>query len=84
MFSLLWLLDIGAGLLIILLTVVALRLTGELIVRALGAAGMRRARQSRETFIIEEWRHNRGGSNPIVVLGAQHLSRQARPKQPRR
>ena len=71
MLSLLVLVVLGVGLLIMLLAAVASRLVSELVVRAVGAADSPHVAQNHETFMIEEWRHNGGGSNPIVVLGTQ-------------
>ena len=71
MFSLLVLVVFGVGLLIMLFAAVAARLVGELVVRATGTADRPRVAQTHETFMIEEWRHNGGGSNPVIVLGTQ-------------
>ena len=71
MFSLLVLVVFGVGLLLLLFAAVAIRLVIELAVRAVGTMDSLRTVQTRETFMIEEWRHNGGGSNPIVVLGTQ-------------
>jgi uncharacterized membrane protein len=71
MLSVLVLVVLGVGLLLLLFAAVAIRLVIELAVRAVGTTGSLRAVQTRETFMIEEWRHNGGGSNPVIVLGTQ-------------
>lgn len=64
------LLILGVGLAVLAVTAAGVTLLSKLVARV--AAGkldgqLAAVGQTHETFMIEEWRHNGGGSNPVVI-----------------